>query len=224
MSRHFFLYTKDTFFSEGVRAAITEFTVDGEHFKFSTLDSFSKLIHILRAPMKEDEQSWILCDIDSLPDERLKALHTIKELCFDKNRQLVILLGKHNISLFFALYSLFPMASWLLKDGSLDDFTKFIGNIYSREEDDVFFSHDLISYTRQKWLSKDFNNSISSDDWWLMEEIFKGKSLSQISSEQGVGIRRLSRIKRDLMKKLNIKNNVDLFNTFKCILMTSDCI
>ena len=220
MSRHFFLYTKDTFFSEGIHAVVTEFTVGGEGFEFSALDSFSKLLNILPAPMKKGEQWWILCDIDSLPDERFKALQTIKELYSDKNKEFVILLARHNIPLFFALYSLFPEASWLLKNTSLDDFIKFIQNTYSPEGDGVFFSHDLVSYTQQKWLAKDFNNSISSDDWWLMEEMFKGKSLSQISSEQGIDIRRLSRIKRDLMKKLDIKNNVDLFNTFKCILAT----
>lgn len=84
----------------------------------------------------------------------------------------------------------------------------------------IFYSHSLINYTRQKWLARDFNNSISSDDWWLMEEIFKGKSLSQISSEQKIDVRRLSRCKRGLMKKLNAKNNVELFNIFKCIVAT----
>ena len=84
----------------------------------------------------------------------------------------------------------------------------------------IFFSRSLINYTRQKWLARDFNNSISSDDWWLMEEIFKGKSLSQISSEQKIDVRRLSRCKRGLMKKLNVKNNVELFNIFKCIVAT----
>jgi DNA-binding CsgD family transcriptional regulator len=53
-----------------------------------------------------------------------------------------------------------------------------------------------------------------------MEEIFKGKSLSQISSEQKIDVRRLSRCKRGLMKKLNAKNNVELFNIFKCIVAT----
>lgn len=223
MGRHFYLYTKDIFFSEGVRAVVAELAQEDGGFAFSRLESFSQLTDVLRSPMEENEQCWILCDIDSLPDERLKALYTVKELYSDKNKQLVILLGRHNISLFFALHSLFPVASWLLKNESLGDLIKFVRNTYSPEGDDVFFSSDLINYTRKKWLAKDFNNSISSDDWWLMEEIFKGKTLSQIAAEQDIDIRRLSRVKRELMKKLNVKNNVELFNTFKCILVTSDC-
>ena len=129
-------------------------------------------------------------------------------------------MGENNISLFFALHSLLPEASWLLKNESLDNFFKFIESADAMVAKKIFFSRSLINYTRQKWLARDFNNSISSDDWWLMEEIFKGKTLSQISSEQKIDVRRLSRCKRGLMKKLNVKNNVELFNIFKCIVAT----
>ncbi|HEY4468354.1 MAG TPA: DNA-binding response regulator [Klebsiella sp.] len=220
MSRHFFLYDKNIFFSEGVRSVVADHATHEDDCTFSRLDHFSQLINTLRLPKQKDELRWILCDVDSLPDERFNALYTIKECYRRENQQLVILLGENNISLFFALHSLLPEASWLLKNESLDNFFKFIEAADSIVAKKMFFSRSLINYTRQKWLARDFNNSISSDDWWLMEEIFKGKSLSQISSEQKIDVRRLSRCKRGLMKKLNAKNNVELFNIFKCIVAT----
>ncbi|MCS3430276.1 DNA-binding response regulator [Klebsiella sp. BIGb0407] len=199
---------------------VADFSPCEEKFAFSKFEAFSQLIDTLRLPAQEDEQRCILCDIDSLPDERINALHTIKECYCEKNQQLVLLLGKNNISLFFALHTIFPEASWLLKHESLDDLLRFIQNTDSSAEEKVFFSHSLINYTRQAWLKRDFNNSISGDDWWLMEEILKGKSLSQISAEQEIDVRRLSRCKRELMKKLNAKNNVELFSIFKQIIET----
>lgn len=62
------------------------------------------------------------------------------------------------------------------------------------------------------------NYTISGNEWWLMEEIFKGKSLSQISGEVNIDVRRLSYIKRHLMKRLNIRNNIALFTVFKGIM------
>lgn len=220
MSRHFFLYDKNIFFSEGVRSVVADHVTDEDDCTFSRLEHFSQLISTLRLPKQKDERHWILCDIDSLPNERFNALYAIKEYYRRENQQLVILLGENNISLFFALHSILPEASWILKNESLENFFKFIGSADSLAEKKIFFSRSLINYTRQKWLARDFSNSISSDDWWLMEEIFKGKSLSQISSEQKIDVRRLSRCKRGLMKKLNVKNNVELFNIFKCIVAT----
>jgi len=217
MSSHLFLYAKNIFFSEGVRFVVTDLLTSEEGVKFSKFESFSQLVDILRLPTQKDERHWILCDIDSLPDERINALHTIKEHHCNKNQQLVILLGENNISLFFALHAIFPQASWLLKNESLDNFLNFIQSTDSIMAGNVFFSRSLVNYTQQKWLKRDFKNSISGDDWWLMEEILKGKSLSLISSEKQIDVRRLSRCKRELMKKLNAKNNVELFNAFKYI-------
>lgn len=220
MSGHFFLYDKNVFFSEGVRYVVSALAARENGCAFSRLDSFSQLRDTLQLPGQKDELRWILCDVDSLPEERFNALYTIKELYCRENQQLVILLGENNISLFFALHSLLPEACWILKNESLENFFKFIESANLLVARKIFFSRALINYTQQKWLARDFNNSISSDDWWLMEEIFKGKSLSQISSEQKIDVRRLSRCKRGLMKKLNAKNNVELFNIFKCIVAT----
>ncbi|MEN0615601.1 DNA-binding response regulator [Klebsiella indica] len=220
MSRHFFLYDKNIFFSEGVRNVVSALATRENDCTFSRLNSFSQLRDTLQLPGKKNELRWILCDVDSLPEERFHALYTIKEYYCRENQQLVILLSENNISLFFALHSLLPEASWLLKNESLENFFKFVESANLMVAKKIFFSRSLIHYTRQKWLARDFNRSISSDDWWLMEEIFKGKSLSQISAEQQIDVRRLSRCKRGLMKKLNAKNNVELFNIFKCIVAT----
>lgn len=220
MSCNFFLYDKNIFFSEGIRSAVTHLTACDSDCSFSRLESFSQLVGTLQLPKKKDELNWILCDVDSLPDERFDALHTIKEYYCRENQNLVILLSESNVALFFALHSILPSASWLLKKESLDDFSRFIRDSQFSATKKIFFSRSLINYTRQQWLTRDFNNSISSDDWWLMEEIFKGKSLSQISSEQRIDVRRLSRCKRGLMKKLNAKNNVELFHIFRCIVAT----
>ncbi|WP_300005205.1 DNA-binding response regulator [uncultured Cedecea sp.] len=217
MSSHFFLYAKNIFFSEGIRSAVTDLLTSEGDVIFSKFDHFSQLIEILRLPAQQDERRWILCDIASLPDDRINALHEMKEYYCDGNQQLVILLDENNISLFFALHSIFPEASWLLKNESLSNFLEFIKSADNISAEKIFFSRTLINYTQQKWLERDFKNSISGDDWWLMEEIFKGKSLSQISAEQQIDVRRLSRCKRELMKKLNVKNNVELFNAFKSI-------
>lgn len=94
MSRHFFIYAKNIFFTEGVRSMVADFSPCEEKFAFSKFEAFSQLIDTLRLPAQEDEQRCILCDIDSLPDERINALHTIKECYCEKNQQLVLLLGK----------------------------------------------------------------------------------------------------------------------------------
>lgn len=75
-----------------------------------------------------------------------------------------------------------------------------------------------MNYTRRKLHRREVNYTISGNEWWLMEEIFKGKSLSQISCEVNIDIRRLSYIKRHLMKRLNIRNNIALFTVFKGIM------
>ena len=79
MSRRFFLYDKNIFFSEGVRSVVADHATDEDDCTFSRLEHFSQLINTLRLPKQKDERHWILCDVDSLPDERFNALYTIKE-------------------------------------------------------------------------------------------------------------------------------------------------
>lgn len=72
MSRHFFLYDKNIFFAEGVRSVVADLAAHEDDCAFSRLDQFSQLINTLRQPKQKDELRWILCDVDSLPDERFK--------------------------------------------------------------------------------------------------------------------------------------------------------
>ena len=98
MSRRFFLYDKNIFFSEGVRSLVDDLAAHDGDCAFSRLDQFSQLINTLRLPKQKEELRWVLCDVDSLPDERFNALYTIKEYYCRENQQLVILLGKVRIS------------------------------------------------------------------------------------------------------------------------------
>jgi hypothetical protein len=43
---------------------------------------------------------WILCDLDSLPQERLHTLQLMKEFYQHENKSLIMLLSKHNMPLF----------------------------------------------------------------------------------------------------------------------------
>lgn len=220
MSHHFFLYDKNIFCGEGLRTVISALFPHETDYAFSHLDNFPQLVDTLSLPEKKDGPRYVLCDVGSLPGERFNALFTIKELHCKQNQQLVMMLDENNISLFFALHSLLPQASWLLKSESVNNVFDFFMHAKGADPRKICFSQSLINYASMKWLSRDIKKSISSDDWWLMEEIFTGKSLSQISVEQQVDIRRLSRHKRDLMKKLNARNNVELFNIFRCMIAT----
>jgi hypothetical protein len=94
MSRRFFLYDKNIFFSEGVRSLVDDLAAHDGDCAFSRLDQFSQLINTLRLPKQKEELRWVLCDVDSLPDERFNALYTIKEYYCRENQQLVILLER----------------------------------------------------------------------------------------------------------------------------------
>jgi len=127
-------------------------------------------------------------------------------------------MSNHNMPFFFTLYNLLPHAHWLLKSEKIEHIDIFCNGLLEKRGSECRFSHSLINYTRNKLRNRDVHHTISGNEWWLMEEIFKGKSLSQISYEMDVDVRRLSHIKRHLMKRLNIKNNIALFETYKGML------
>ncbi|MBK4715094.1 MULTISPECIES: LuxR C-terminal-related transcriptional regulator [Tenebrionibacter/Tenebrionicola group] len=212
-----FLYDQNNFFSEGVKAVILEQFGKSADISYISSGNFTELIDGLNQKKTKNNERWILCDLESFPYDRFSALSIVKE-CYQKHDQkLVMLLSENNIPLFFALYSLLPEANWLLKNESLYHFVSFFRDLREVASGTRCFSHSLVNYTRMKWLSDNAEYSISSNEWWLMEEIFKGKSLSQISVEVDIDIRKLSYHKRRLMRKLNVRNNIDLFNAFRCI-------
>lgn len=213
-----FLYDKNFFYSQGIKTVITGLLADRTEINYSSTDDYFQLIEKLQARVNEDSSLWILCDLDSLPRERFRALQLMNDFYQHENKHLVILLSEHNMPLFFALYALLPTAHWLLKSEELEHITPFFHDLFHKQHKGSQFSYSLVNYTRRTLHNGESSHTISGNEWWLMEEIFKGKSLSQISGETNIDVRRLSYIKRHLMKKLNIRNNIALFAAFKGIM------
>ncbi|WP_336221751.1 DNA-binding response regulator [Citrobacter amalonaticus] len=213
-----FLYGKDYFFSQGIKTVISGLLAEKTEFLYSLTDDYAQLITQLQTRVNDGCCRWILCDLDSLPQERFHAMQLMKDFYEHENKNLVILLNEHNMPLFFAFYSLLPTAHWLLKKENIEDITFFFQDLLAQRRKGGRFSTSLVNYTRRKLCNRESDYTISGHEWWLMEEIFKGKSLSQISGEVNVDIRRLSYIKRNLMKRLNIKNNIALFAVFRRIM------
>ncbi|CBG90216.1 transcriptional regulator [Citrobacter rodentium] len=214
-----FLYDKNFFYSQGIKTVISRVLAGQAELLFSLTDDYARLITALQMTGGEESRQLILCDLDSLPRERFSALQLMKSFYRQQNKHLVVLVNEHNLPLFFTLYSLLPEAHWLLKNEHIDCIAAFFQNLVSKGGDKRrCFSDSLVNYTRERLHSREGHYAISGNEWWLMEEIFKGKSLSQISSEVNMDVRRLSYIKRHLMKRLNIRNNIALFAAFKGIM------
>lgn len=212
------LYDKNFFYSQGIKTVINRLFSRQTEVVFSLTSDYAQLISALQSTVTDDTQNLILCDLDSLPDERFRSLQFMTASYQQKNKHLVILLSEHNLPLFFTLYSLLPDAHWLLKNEDIDNIAPFFQELVENGHRKRCFSDSLVNYTRQKLRNREEDYTISGNEWWLMEEIFKGKSLSQISSEVNMDVRRLSYIKRHLMKRLNIRNNIALFAAFKGIM------
>lgn len=213
-----FLYDKNIFYSQGIKMVMTSLLTEQADVLYSLTDDYEQLVTQLQSRVDDNCCLWIFCDLDSLPRERLHALQLMKQFYQHKNKSLVILLSKHNMPLFFALYALLPTAHWLLKSENIEDITPFFHELLDQRRKGCCFSSSLVNYTRKKLYTRGGNDTISGSEWWLMEELFKGKSLSQISGEVNVDVRRLSYIKRHLMKRLNIRSNIALFSAFRGIM------
>lgn len=220
MNYQCFFFDKNIFFSQGLKSVIQDACDDSMRVQFSSSNNIHQLVEVLKQQRSEREQRWVICDFESFPQGRFNVLNMIKMYYRHHRQKLVILLSENNIPLFFALHSLLPGAHWLLKSESKKNVNLFFNELKCSEIGQTVFSPSLVSYTRMKWLTADAGCYISSDEWWLMEEIFKGKSLSQIANEVNINVRRLSYYKRRLMKRLNVTSNVALFNVFKCIVAT----
>ncbi|CAM6367467.1 Transcriptional regulator [Citrobacter sedlakii] len=213
-----FLYDKNFFYSQGLKTVIARLVGEQAETQYSLTDDYAQLISVLQTKVDDNHRLLILCDLDSLPQERFRALQLMKDFYQQEDKSLVILLSEHNLPLFFALYTILPSAHWLLKSENIDNIGPFFQDLFDKGHRGCCFSHSLVNYTRQKLHNREEDYTISGNEWWLMEEIFKGKSLSQISDEVNVDVRRLSYIKRHLMKRLNIRNNIALFAAFKGIM------
>jgi DNA-binding NarL/FixJ family response regulator len=219
MMHQYFLYDKNVFFTEGMKTVLCDF-ID-QQSAISCSDSFSQLVNVLEDVNNDKHINWILCDLDSLPSDRFTVLSTLKKHYQERHKKLVILLNKSSLPFFFALYSLLPNANWLLKSESIKSITTFFKELLNSKQENNCFSDTLTRYIRKELRNNNADRIISSDELWLIEEIFKGKSLSQIAHEVSVDVRRLSLIKRHLMRKLKIENNIALFNAFKVLIAPS---
>ncbi|BDH44596.1 transcriptional regulator [Salmonella enterica subsp. enterica serovar Choleraesuis] len=213
MDNQYFIYDKDSFFGRGMKTLILDYLVK-EELSCCCYNDFGTLMSSINSPEYNGKKRSLLFDINSLPADRFAAISQIRQISMCGDLRVVVLLRPSNIPLFFALYSLIPAASWLLKTESLCYVTPFLHELSTHTEKRNAFSHSLVSYTRSCWLSGDVHKIISSYDWWLMEEIFKGKSLTKIAYEVKSDVQRLSYHKRRLMKKLNARNNADLVQIF----------
>ncbi|WP_042959169.1 transcriptional regulator [Erwinia tasmaniensis] len=212
------LFDKNIYFSQGIKTALLNSFEEGKDVFYSATDDYGYFLENLKKKVKDDCRMWVFCDLDSLPQERFRALNVIKDVYQHENKKLIIVLSKHNMPLFSTLYTLLPDAHWLLKSEEVKHIKSFFLGLFEKKGNESRFSFSLVNDTRNKLRSGDVNYTISSHEWWLIEELLKGKSLSEISDEVGVNIRRLSYVKRLLMKRLNIKNNIALFEVVKEII------
>ncbi|KFB98745.1 hypothetical protein GTGU_04416 [Trabulsiella guamensis ATCC 49490] len=217
MTYQCFIYDKNCFFSQGIVTLTLRLFARETLSGCAASNDYSQMVAQIRDNSSNEHHLWLLCDLDSLPRERFQALHLMRGFCQHRNKKLIILLGEHNMPLFITLYSLLPNAHWLHKKESVEYARLFFQELLHKRHNGNCFSHSLTKYTRNR-LQNRTDDAISGNEWWLMEEIIKGKTLSQISCEVNVDVRRLSYIKRHLMKRLNIRNNIDLFAAIKGII------
>lgn len=217
MTYQCFIYDQNRFFSQGIVTLTLRLFARENLSGCAASYDFSQMLALIRENSRIERQLWLLCDLDSLPRERFQVLHLMRSFCQHKNQKLIILLSEHNMPLFITLYSLLPNAHWLHKQESIEYAWRFFQDLLHKRHNGNCFSDSLTKYTGNR-LRNRTDDAISGNEWWLMEEIIKGKSLSQISGEVNVDVRRLSYIKRHLMKRLNIRNNIDLFAAIKGII------
>lgn len=196
---------------------ITSLLAEQTDVLYSLTDDYDQLLAQLQRQVNDEGCMWILCDLDSLPQERLHTLQLMKEFYQHENKSLIMLLSKHNMPLFLHCIRFCPPRIGCLKMKILRALCRFFSVCWIKSVRDVALAHRW-SAIRKKIYDRSRDPTISGSEWWLMEELFKGKSLSQISDEVNVDIRRLSYIKRHLMKRLNIRSNIALFSAFRGIM------
>ncbi|HHH4159577.1 TPA: hypothetical protein ACPZHF_004607, partial [Enterobacter cloacae subsp. cloacae] len=100
MRYQFFLYDKNIFYSQGIKMVITSLLAEQADVLYSLTDDYEQLLVQLQRQVNDEGCMWILCDLDSLPRERLHTLQLMKEFYQQENKSLIILLSKHNMPLF----------------------------------------------------------------------------------------------------------------------------
>ncbi|MCL7671476.1 DNA-binding response regulator [Enterobacter cloacae complex sp. OE43NF] len=153
MRYQFFLYDKNIFYSQGIKMVITSLLAEQADVLYSLTDDYDQLLVQLQRQVNDEGCMWILCDLDSLPRERLHTLQLMKEFYQQENKNLIILLSKHNMPLFFALYSLLPTAHWLLKTENMESITPFFQRLLDKTRQGCCFSASLVNYTKKNFMT-----------------------------------------------------------------------
>ncbi|WP_336340376.1 hypothetical protein [Enterobacter cloacae] len=109
MRYQFFLYDKNIFYSQGIKMVITSLLAEQADVLYSLTDDYEQLLVQLQRQVNDEGCMWILCDLDSLPRERLHTLQLMKEFYQQENKSLIILLSKHNMPLFLRCIRFCPL-------------------------------------------------------------------------------------------------------------------
>lgn len=215
MTYRCFFYDENAYFFEGMKASISSLFRETRNVSFSLTDDYEQLIDRTKSKIEGNHHLWFFCDLDMLPMERFVMLNRMQGCYKHQNKKLVIMLSNHHMPFFLTIYNLFPQAHWLMKNEKMEHIPAFLNGLNQKKANENRFSYSLIDYTRNTIRSGDVHHLISCNEWWLIEEILRGKSLSNIAHQADTDIRKISYVKRKLMKRLNIKNNIALFEKFK---------
>lgn len=157
MRYQFFLYDKNIFYSQGIKMVITSLLAEQADVLYSLTDDYDQLLVQLQRQVNDEGCMWILCDLDSLPRERLHTLQLMKEFYQQENKNLIIHLSKHNMPLFFALYSLLPTAHWLLKTENMESITPFFSGCWIKHVRDVALVHRWSTIRKKNFMTGAWN-------------------------------------------------------------------
>ena len=212
------IFDSDVSFVQGIKAIIDTKNISTQ----STLEyfdrDFQKLVDHLATPIWGNKQQIILCDIASLPEARFKALSLLRnQYLKGEQRQLIMLVEEGQVPLLSALFTELPLASWFCKKEPPQELVNMLEHLRLTSFSAPYYS-SMIRKSIEHYRNQAFSvprYGITHTEWWLMEEILKGQSLTQIALNSGISVKSVSYRKRRLMKKLNVTSTVSLAQTFR---------
>ncbi|WP_075181471.1 hypothetical protein [Pantoea sp. 1.19] len=211
------LFDSDPCFSLGLETLIRAQFPDQSDLRFYLPARAPQLLARLGKSGGRSQRLWVFCDLDALPPPRFQALSQLKNLLRERNKKLVMVLSQHHLPFFFTLFTFLPEAHWLLKHEGMANVRPFLNGLLEERAGERRFCPSLVDYTRTRLRSGQPYHVLSKEEWWLVEKLLTGTTLSQLARETGIDVRRLSYIKRRLMLKMKLKNNVEFFSEFKWI-------
>lgn len=212
------LFDSDVSFAQGIKAIIDTKNIPTK----STLEyfdrDFQKLADYLATPICGNKQQIMLCDIASLPEARFKALSLLRHQYFKgEQRQLIMLVEEQQVPMLSAFFTELPLVSWFCKKEHPQELVNMLEHMRLSSYSSPYYS-SMIRKNIEHYRNQAFSvprYGITHTEWWLMEEILKGQSLTQIALNSGISVKSVSYRKRRLMKKLNVTSTVSLALTFR---------